>query len=216
MRGTIVSMRNDLPLAEDSGGGYAEASESLLALIKSRRSFAPKDLSPDPLPRIAIERLIEAARWAPNHGKTEPWRFVVYTGEGRRGLGDAFAEAYRLATPEERFSEVLQAAQRARVLLAPAWISLGLLPGTNPRISEEEELLALGGAVQNLFLLATSMGLAGKWTSGVTATHHHTAAFVGLEPPARLLGFAYIGIPAVPPPEGRRDDTIERVRWVTE
>ena len=34
-----------------------------------------------PVPRRVIERALEAANWAPTHGKTEPWRFAVFMGE---------------------------------------------------------------------------------------------------------------------------------------
>lgn len=32
--------------------------------------------------RSALEQMLEAANWAPTHGRTEPWRFVVLSGEG--------------------------------------------------------------------------------------------------------------------------------------
>ena len=35
-------------------------------------SFKETDVS-----RMAIERMLDAAVWAPNHRMTEPWRFVV-------------------------------------------------------------------------------------------------------------------------------------------
>ncbi len=186
---------------------------TLLDQIRKRRSFSLKELRPDPVPHQVIEEIIEAAQWAPNHGHTEPWRFTVYAGEKRRGLGQALAEAYRLATSESRFSPVAQEAQRNKVWLAPVWVSIGVLPGTNPNIPEMEEIIAVGMAVQNMFLVAGAHGLGSKWTSGLTATHPHTAAFVGLAPPARLLGFFYLGWPAVPWPDGQRTGLVDKVRW---
>jgi nitroreductase len=190
--------------------------QSVLGVIRQRRSFGLKDLKPDPVPREIVQQLLEAAQWAPNHGHTEPWRFTVYMGEGRRGLGDALAEAYRLGTPEAKFSETAQEVQRSKVWQAPVWISVGMLPGTNPKIPEVEEVLALGAAAQNMMLLATSFGLGSKWTSGLTATHPHTAKFVGLEPPARLLGFLYVGWPAVAWLGGQRAGLVDKVQWVEE
>ena len=32
--------------------------------------------------RSALEQMLEAANWAPTHGKTEPWRFVVLSEDG--------------------------------------------------------------------------------------------------------------------------------------
>ncbi len=189
---------------------------ALLHLIQHRRSFGLKDLRPDPIPREQIELLLEAANWAPTHGKTEPWRFTVYTGEGRRGLGAALGEAYRLGTAPERFDPAGQAAQRDKVWQAPVWISVGAMLGTNPKIPDVEEIMAVASAVQNMQLLAAALGLGSKWTSGLTAVHPHTAAFVGLTPPARLLGFIYIGYPAGPWPPGQRRPIADKVRWVPE
>ena len=189
---------------------------ALLHLIQHRRSFGLKDLRPDPVPREQIELLLEAANWAPTHGKTEPWRFTVYTGEGRRGLGAALGEAYRLGTAPERFDPAGQAAQRDKVWQAPVWISVGAMLGTNPKIPDVEEIMAVASAVQNMQLLAAALGLGSKWTSGLTAVHPHTAAFVGLTPPARLLGFIYIGYPAGPWPPGQRRPIADKVRWVPE
>jgi nitroreductase len=202
-------MINDPPVAPVEAG-------ALLHIIQHRRSFGLKDLAPDPIPREQIELLLEAANWAPTHGKTEPWRFTVYTGEGRRGLGAALGEAYRLATPPEKFDPAGQAAQRDKVWQAPVWISVGVLLGTNPKIPDVEEIMAVASAVQNMQLLAAGLGLGSKWTSGLTAVHPHTAAFVGLEPPARLLGFLYVGRPALPWPAGQRRPIAGKVRWVTE
>jgi nitroreductase len=83
-----------------------------------------------------------------------------------------------------------------------------------PLMPEWEELIAVGCAVQNAHLVATTLGLGCKWTSGAVATHPHVAQFVGLEPPARLLGFLYVGRPAIAWPTASRRPLDEKVRWV--
>src|ERR1051326_6502439 len=45
--------------------------------------------------RGVIERVLEAANWAPSHGQTEPWRFIVFEGEARRALAEAVVETMR-------------------------------------------------------------------------------------------------------------------------
>lgn len=54
-----------------------------MLLIKQRRSIFPKDYNGAAVPREAIERALEAANWAPTHGKTESWRFTVFSGHAR-------------------------------------------------------------------------------------------------------------------------------------
>lgn len=192
---------------------------ALVDAIRARRSFALKQLSTDPIDLDCVQLMLEAANWAPNHGHTEPWRFTVFAGNGRRGLSDAFGEAYRQCTPEERYDPVAEQGQRERVWQAPVWISLGMAPMLNERgerkMPEWEELIAAGCAVHNAHLVASSLGLGAKWTSGAVVTHPHVAQYVGLEPPARLLGFLYVGRPAVAWPQGTRRPMAEKVRWVT-
>lgn len=182
--------------------------------IASRRSFGLKELAPEPIDLALVEQLLDAANWAPSHGKTEPWRFVVYSGEARRVVGEAFGAAFRLLNPEQPAGGPGEHAQRERVWQAPVWIALGMCP--DPKMPEWEELIAFGSAVQNLHLMAGALGLAGKWTSGACALHPHVAEVVGFAPATRLLGFFYVGRPAGPWPEGRRRALAAKVRWLSE
>ena len=59
------------------------------AAIRTRRSFSLKELSPEPINLELIAAVLEAANWAPSHGKTEPWRFVVYRGDARQLVSQA-------------------------------------------------------------------------------------------------------------------------------
>ena len=62
-----------------------------LGLCKHRRSIFPKDCDAslkDRCPRSVLEAMIEAANWAPTHGITEPWRFVICQGEAIDKIND--------------------------------------------------------------------------------------------------------------------------------
>jgi nitroreductase len=184
----------------------------LFEAIRSRRSFGLKELSPEPIELGLIAQILEAANWAPSHGKTEPWRFVVYSGDARAEVGAAFGQAYRLLNQGDRYSASAEQSQRDRVWQAPVWIALGMQP--DPKRPEWEELIAFGSAVQNAQLMASALGLASKWTSGAVAIHSHVAEVVGFAPAAQLFGFLYVGLPAVEWPEGRRRPLDEKVRWL--
>lgn len=189
----------------------------VLDVIRRRRSFKPAALRPDAVPREVLEKVLEAANWAPSHGQTEPWRFSVFTGEGRRSLGEAFSSAYK-ENAGEKYAESQFVSFRDRVWSAPVWISIGMMPGIKPdgtrAMPEEEEVLAVACAVQNLHLMATSLGLGGQWTSNGTIMKPSVARFVGLEAPGRLLGFFFLGYPTVEWPAGKRRPLAEKVRWV--
>lgn len=179
--------------------------------IRRRRSFGLKDLSPEPIDPGLVARMLEAANWAPSHGKTEPWRFVVYSGQARAKIGEALGAAYREVTPDDAFTDAGLAATRDKVWSAPVWIALGLEP--DPERPEWEELVAFGCAVMNMQLAACALGLGCKWTSGKTSVHPLVAAVVGFADGVRLKGFLYVGRPAVEWPEGTRRPIAEKVRW---
>ena len=49
--------------------------DSFLELVKTRRSI--HRFKPDPIPDEYIDKVIEAARWAPSGFNLQPWEFVV-------------------------------------------------------------------------------------------------------------------------------------------
>jgi nitroreductase len=188
----------------------------LYDILKDRRSINLRDLLPDPIAPTYLEQMLEAANWAPSHGHTEPWRFTVFMGEARHKLGEVFAEAYRLGTPAERVDEAVMAFTRDRALLAPVWISIGMEPDAVKKMPEWEEISAVAMAVHNMHLMACSLGLGCKWSSGATSRHPHVAQFLGLQPPAQLLGFLYVGKPAKAWPTGERRPIAAKVQWMVE
>lgn len=186
---------------------------TLLSLIRRRRSFKPHMLSADPVPREVLNDILDAAHWAPSHGQTEPWRFLVFTGESRGRLGEIWAQAYKTdAEAKGNFSQEAYDTQVKRPFSAPVWIALVLTP--SGRFPEEEESQALACAVQNLHLAATAHNLGGQWTTGKNFTFPGTASALGINPPERLMGFFFLGKPNVPWPEGRRSDLATKVQWM--
>src|SRR5215213_9737109 len=63
----------------------------VLEVIKTRRSVGK--VTQECPPRAVIEQILDAASWAPNHHVTEPWRFVVISGDAREAFGEAMASA---------------------------------------------------------------------------------------------------------------------------
>ncbi len=57
-------------------------------LIRTRRSVFPDQLDKDKIiPDAIVWQLLENANWAPNHKKTEPWRFMVFSGDEKKKTG---------------------------------------------------------------------------------------------------------------------------------
>lgn len=190
--------------------------QALLDAIAHRRSLGLARLGPEAVDREIIETMLEAANWAPSHEDTEPWRFTVFSGDGRAKLADLFGEAYR-ADAGESFREDRYEANRARASHAPVWIALGVAPVLKEdgslKMTEEEEIMAVACAVQNLHLVASAYGLAGMWHSKGTSVHPVVAEGLGLARPNRLLGMFFLGWPIVDWPAGERGPWEEKVTW---
>ena len=101
----------------DSESGLPDVA-SVEKLIKARRSIFPADYSGEAVSREALLRAMGAANWAPTHGKTEPWRFVVLQGAAAFStLQDAKRRAtVRLMadTPEQLAKELTKMERKAK------------------------------------------------------------------------------------------------------
>lgn len=182
--------------------------------IVQRRSIKPEKLDSRPVDRALIERVLEAANWAPSHGLTEPWRFVVFQGDARAQLVDAVMAT--MVGPDEPpipEGDPRRTSVADKILKVPVTIAIVCSPSTSPKIVPDEELASTAIAVQNLHLAATALGLGGYWTSGKKAFHPSMATFLGLTPPARCLGFFYLGWPTGPAPAGARKPWQDKVTW---
>ena len=76
---------------------------SILEIIKNRRSIDPDDFNGEMISREIIEQMLEAGNWAPTHGYTEPWRFIIFEGEKAKAFGEIHADLYKKLTPVEQF-----------------------------------------------------------------------------------------------------------------
>ncbi len=184
--------------------------------IRLRRSIKPEQLKPDPIPRALIEKILEAANWAPSHKLTEPWRFTVFTGKGRLQLVEAIlrglAEGEQATLP---LNDPRRLKLSDKFTNAPVSIAIICAPSDKANVLEHEELCSTAMAVQNMHLAAQSMGLAGFWSSGKKSFTPEVAQELGVQAPARCLGFFFVGWPAVPWPEGRRGPWQDKVTWRT-
>ncbi|HXH18322.1 MAG TPA: nitroreductase [Chitinophagales bacterium] len=183
-------------------------------LIRQRRSIPPEQFIPGgKVDDSIIDEMLENANWAPTHGITEPWRFMVFCGEGLRKLAQFQAELYRKLTPASEFKQPKYDKLLQRPLLASHVIAIGMKRQESGKIPEVEEIAAVACAVQNMFLTAAAHGIAAYWTTGGITYEEPAKEFFGLGEKDRLLGFFYIGY-AQKHPEGKRSAMSEKVKWV--
>jgi nitroreductase len=158
--------------------------DGLPELICSRRTH--KSFGPDPIPGEALDELLELARWAPNHHRTNPWRFRVIGPETLARLKEAAgpAEAPKL--------------DRAPTLV----VASALLSGDLQQ--DEEDVCATAAAIYVVLLAAHARGLAGYWRTPAVLRTKAGRDAVSLPEGERFLGLIHLGSSRSEPPVPER------------
>lgn len=197
----------------------------LFEAIRSRRSIGR--VKQEPVARETILELLEAANWAPSHHATEPWSFIVMTGEGRGRLGDGYAAVARAEltdaagdgvaslTEEERAElEARVAKAHGKAYRAPVVIAVVCKPSKLDKVIRIEELAAAHAATQNLLLAAHARGLATIWRSGEPMYHPLMKQTFELDADDEIVGLIYLGYPEIPLHQGKRRPVADKIVWL--
>jgi nitroreductase len=183
--------------------------DAVLRAIRDRRSVGKcSDEVPDP---EMIRQVLEAATWAPNHRLTEPWRFIVLSGDARVGLGEAMGEAAARKATTAEAGERARSSAAGKPLRAPYVIAVYAEP--NPAEMEIEEVAATAAAAQNLLLAAHALGLAAMWRSGDLIYTPEVRDYLQIPDSAIMLGVIYVGFSAMEPPMRQRSSVDSVSRW---
>lgn len=188
--------------------------EAVRDLLRSRSSIFPAMYTDEPIDDAIIEEMLENANWAPNHKKTEPWRFKVIKGAARQRLAAELSSTYKRVTPEASFSEKKFSKLSKIPMRAGALIAICMKRDPAESLPEWEEVAAVAMAVQNLWLTATAYGLGGYWSSpGIVK---HLGEFLGLEDGERCLGLFYLAHHKAPEIPRERGAIADKVEWIRE
>ncbi len=154
-------------------------------------------------PRAVLARIIEAATWAPNHRKTEPWRFHALVGDARVELGEQIASWMR---SEGGATDAQVESTCKKLVRSPVIVVVTQRGSPHDPTQDLEDYAACCCATQNLLLAAHAEGLAAKWSTGALATMPAAFAYLGLEQHDRIVGYVYLGYP----PEGIEQRALAR------
>lgn len=179
-------------------------------LIKRRRSVFPSTYINKPIAKSDIEKILEAANWAPSHKKTEPWRFKVIMGEKRAELGEFLSNTYIDITEKPKqikTKKLLENPSKAGALIA-----ICMQRDEKECVPEWEELAATAMAVQNMWLCCTEMGIGSYWSS--PGLIKYMGEFFDLNEGEKCLGFFYMGYYDTELPEATRGSIEDKVVWM--
>ena len=158
-------------------------------IIKRRRSVFPAQYNDRPIAKSDIEKILEAANYAPTHKRTEPWRFKVLQGESKDRLGLFLAEKYKKNDPSPKdfkYRKILENPKRSGAVIA-----ICMQRDPQEGLPEWEELASTAMAVQNMWLCCTEMGIGCYWSS--PGLIQYMGEFFDLKEGERCLGFFYMG-----------------------
>ncbi len=182
-------------------------------LIRTRRSVYPHMYTEEEISEDLVGELLEAARWAPTHKHTEPWRFKIFSGPAKERLGNFLAEEYKRRTPPEKFLERKYLKSQKNPVRSSHVIAICMQRDPEASIPEWEEIAAVAMAVQNIWLSCHARGIGAYWSSPKTIVDN--TEFLNLKEGERCLGLLYMGIPK----EGielevKREEMRGKVEWV--
>jgi nitroreductase len=183
---------------------------------RTRRTIKPAQMdSRREIARELLVEILEDAHWAPTHGLTQPWRFHVFTGEGRARLADILQSLYDRTTQAGEVRPEKRAKLRDGLLQAPVCIAVAALTESGGKISRTDELCATACAVQNLLLSAHQRGIGSFWSTPPVAVRGEFAHWLGLDARYTPLGLVYLGYPKEgPAPKSTRVPLEERVTFL--
>lgn len=158
-------------------------------LIKKRRSVFPSQYIDKKIDKDDIQKILEAANWAPTHKKTEPWRFKVIQGKSLKKLGIFLNAKYQ--ETEERPKQIKLKKLLENPKKAGAIIAVCMQRDPHDSVPEWEEVAATAMAVQNMWLCCTQLGIGSYWSS--PGLIKYMDEFFEMSEGEKCLGFFYMG-----------------------
>lgn len=188
-----------------------EKNPQALEFLATRRSRPAKTLGLPVPERAEVEQLLTLAARSPDHGKLEPWRFIVLTRAACERLAAA-VERHGSQTGRDPDQIAKMANQFAMAHLVVAVIAS---PKPSDKIPPIEQHLSAGAVCLSLLNAALASGWGANWLSG-WASHDpaFTMAELGLAAHETVAGLIHIGTETTAPPERPRPDLDAITSWV--
>jgi len=175
----------------------------IIDFLRTRRSAEPAQITGPGPDDGQLELLLEIAARTPDHGKMEPWRFIVIRGRAK----DEFAAFAKNRWQELNAGEPLgKKALYDLIEKAPLIIVVVSRAVDHPKVPAWEQRLSAGAACMNMLTAATAMGLAMQWRSGWPAEDEKTFRYLGLTENETIAGLMFTGSldPSAPRSDRRR------------
>ncbi|MFL4468950.1 nitroreductase [Tateyamaria armeniaca] len=182
-----------------------------LDFLLTRRSRPAKTLA-EPVPdRATLETLLRAATRTPDHGKLEPWRFIVLG----KGAMPRLAEAVQ--TRGEAIGLDPEQITKGRSQFDQGHLAVAVIEVHKPseKIPALEQTYSAGAVCLALLNAALAAGWGANWLSGWPShDREFMQADLGLADHERIAGLIHIGTETSAPPDRPRPDLSTITEWV--
>lgn len=168
--------------------------------ILTRRTINDFDPKLPPHWEQSLNHAIEAAIYAPNHKRSEPWRFYLLGPKSIENVCKLNAELVASKKGEAAGEKKLQ-----RWLQMPGWLVVTCVKDKDTTMEDpmglaREDYAACCCAVQNLCLSLSSQGMGTKWTTGPVNFDERFAEAVGFSNEDEYtVGTIWFGTPVQKP-----------------
>jgi len=180
--------------------------QAFLDVLRRRRSIRTGFLKDRPVPDELIETLLEAGRWAPSAGNSQPWDFIVIRDPGTR---EKIVEIFKAQMRDKLEIEEVARGQRRRVnpgvdfRHAPVHILVLGDPRTNDAYPMRTKLdkwephffSSLANCVLQILLTAEALGLGSMYISDVASPYFSVMlrSLLGIPDPLHLYHLLPVG-----------------------
>lgn len=184
--------------------------EAALEFLATRRSHPPKLLQQPAPDAEEITRLLTLAARVPDHGKLEPWRFIVLQREKLDELAPVLRQEVLAAGQDEAAAD-----KAAAAFGSPLIVAVVFSPVDSPKVPEWEQFLSAGALCLGLVNAALASGWGAAWLTGFAALNPEFGrTHLGLSAQERIAGLIHIGTRGDTPPERPRPNVAERTTWL--
>lgn len=185
--------------------------QPVLDFLLTRRSRPAKTLTVPAPNRDELMTILTAAARTPDHGKLEPWRFLVLEGDALTRIGNAVAKRGQdMGLDSDAITKA-----RDQFLNAPLVIVVVASPVDSAKVPFVEQTYSAGAVCLAMVNAALASGWGANWLSG-WAAHDRDFCFhsLNLRSEERVAGFIHIGTETNAPPERPRPDLDTKIKWI--
>jgi nitroreductase len=188
----------------------SQTNQAALDFMLTRRSYPAQALNAPVPDRDQLRTILTAASRSPDHGKLEPWRFIVLGRDALQAVADALpAEGKRIGIPQDKIDKPVMTYSGAQLAVVVV-----CSPKDSEKVPQTEQVYAVGGVCLGLVNAALASGFGATWLSGWFS---HNRDFIrdhfNLADHETIAGIVHIGTCANTPSDRPRPDIDAITDW---